>query len=364
MNGRTEGLLADAEAMGLDALALVPGPNLRYTTGLRFFLSERPVVALLPVDGPAALVLPELEAGKARAAGFDAFAYTDEEGYALAFHEACASLELADARVGVEALKMRVLEQRILERFAPNVELVPVDELYAEMRMVKTADELNAMQRAVRVAEEAFLAWVPMLREGITERRAAALLVGALLSGGADGLAFDPIVASGPQGALPHAAAGERPFQEGDWVVVDWGAMVDGYVSDLTRSLVVGHTGDTLQRVHELVVRANEAGRGAVGPGVEAQEVDAATREVVRAGGYGAHFFHRTGHGLGLEEHEPPYIVAGNTLRLKPGMTFTVEPGVYLEGTGGVRIEDDVVVTQSGSTTLSSLSRAPFVIPA
>jgi len=361
MDTRISQALAAAESVGLDALALVPGPNLLYLTGMSFHLSERPIVALLPVDARPSIVLPGFEAGKA--AGFDTYTYTDEDGYAFAYSQACAALELADARVGVEALGMRLLEARTIERFAPNVELVPVDGLFAELRMAKTTEELYAMRRAARVAEEAFLRWVPMLRAGITEREAAAHLVGALLSGGADRLAFDPIVAGGPHGSLPHAVPGDRAFQLGDWIVVDWGAVVDGYCSDLTRVVVVGEPTGRMREIHEIVLAANEAGRAAVAPGLEAQEVDAAARAVIEAAGYGPQFFHRTGHGLGLQEHEPPYIVRGNRLSLLTGMTFTVEPGIYLPGVGGVRIEDDVVVTASGGESLTTLSRAPFVIP-
>jgi len=364
MDTRISQALAAAESVGLDALALVPGPNLLYLTGMPFFMSERPIVALLPVDGRPSIVLPELEEGKAAAAGFDALTYTDEDGYAFAYSQACAALELADARVGVEALGMRLLEARTIQRFAPNVELISVDELFAELRMAKTAEELAAMRRAVRVAEEAFRTWVPMLHARMTEREAAALLVGALLSGGADRLAFDPIVAGGPRGSLPHAVPGDRAFRLGDWIVVDWGAVVDGYCSDLTRMVVVGEPAGQMREIHEIVLAANEAGRAAVAPGIEAQAVDAAARAVIEAAGYGPHFFHRTGHGLGLEEHEPPYIVSGNRLSLAPGMTFTVEPGIYLQGVGGVRIEDDVVVTAFGGESLTTLSRDPFVIPA
>lgn len=355
-------ILAVAEAKGLDALALVPGPNLAYVTGLSFFLSERPIIALLAPDDTPCVVLPELEAGKAHAAGFRAFPYNDEDGYAMAFHEACAALELADARVGVEAFRMRVLEARILERFAPQVDLVPVDDLFADLRMIKEPREIEAMKRATHVAEKAFLSWIPMLRAGMSEREAASRLVAALLTSGADGLAFDPIVASGPRGALPHAVPGDRCFQAGDWIVVDWGARVNGYVSDLTRAVVIGPPSDVLLRVHAIVAEANAAGRAAIAPGVEAQEVDAAARRVVAKAGYGPRFFHRTGHGLGLEEHEPPYMVRGNAMHLRPGMTFTVEPGIYLEGIGGVRIEDDVVVTEDGMATLSTLARTPFVV--
>jgi len=359
---RVEQMAQLAESRGLDALVLMPGPNLFYATGLSFFISERPVVALCPVDAPPAFVLPEFEASKATSAGFVVFTYTDEEGYALAFHEACATLELADALLGVEALRMRLLEARILQRYAPGAELAPADDLFAELRMVKSDAELDAMRRAVAVAEHAFELWVSQLRVGMTEREAAARLIAALLSNGADALAFDPIVCGGPNGALPHAHPAHRPFQPGDWMVVDWGAVVDGYDSDITRMVVFGEPSGQLADVHEIVLRANEAGRAAVAPGVEARAVDAAARAVITAAGYGSRFTHRTGHGLGLECHEPPYIVAGNAQVLVPGMTFTVEPGIYLEGVGGVRIEDDVVVTPEGVHTLTTLSRNAFVV--
>jgi Xaa-Pro dipeptidase len=364
MTVRLSRVLAAAESEGLDVLALVPGPNLRYVTEMAFFLSERPIIALLPVDAQPAIVLPDLEAGKATAAGFRTFSYSDEEGYVLAFHQACASLELASARIGVEALRMRVLEARILERYCSGAELVAVDDLFACQRQVKDTEELEAMRRAVDVAERAFLAWVPTLRAGMTEREAAARLVGTLLTGGADALAFNPIVAGGPRGALPHATPSDRPFAQGDWIVVDWGAEVDGYCSDLTRALVIGAPEGEMLSLHGIVAAANEAGRAAVAPGFVAEAVDQAARSVIEAAGYGAQFFHRTGHGLGLEAHEPPYIVAGNAMALQPGMTFTVEPGIYLAGRGGVRIEDDVVVTEYGVETLTTLSRRPFMVSA
>jgi Xaa-Pro dipeptidase len=264
--------------------------------------------------------------------------------------------------VGIEALRMRVLESRILQRHIPGVTLVPADDLYAALRMIKTADELAAMRRAVAVAESAFQAWLPQLHVGMTEREAAARLVAALLTGGADALAFSPIVAGGPNGGLPHAVPGERTFKPGDWVVVDWGARVDGYISDLTRAVVFGEPRGELVAVHHIVEQANAAGRAAVQPGLEAQAVDAAARSVIERAGYGQAFIHRTGHGIGMETHEPPYMVENNTRLLKPGMTFTVEPGIYIEGLGGVRIEDNVVVTESGVEVLTTLSRSPFVI--
>jgi len=356
-------LKALALAQGFDALALMPGPNLFYTTQLSFFISERPIVLLIPVDAAPAVVLPELEVAKAQAAGFQTFAYTDEEGYALAFHGACAKLELAEARVGVEALRMRLLEARILQRYAPDVELAPADDLFASLRMIKSAAEIDALRRAVAVAEIAFQEWLPQLRVGMTEQEAASCLIAALLTHGAEGLAFSPIVCTGPNGALPHAVPSARPFQVGDWVVVDWGAVVDGYDSDITRAVVFGEPTGELCKVHEIVCLANVAGRAAAKPGVAAQSVDAAVRAVIEAVGYGDYFIHRTGHGLGLEAHEAPSIMGGNETLLQPGMTFTVEPGIYIQGLGGVRIEDDVAITKDGAETLTTLARAPFVIP-
>ncbi len=361
---RMEVMLERAQALGLDALALMPGPNLVYATGLSFHLSERPVIALFPVEGDPAVVLPALEAGKAEAAGLLAFPYTDEEGYALAFQGACAALELAEVRIGVEALRLRLFEARILKRYAPGVELVGCDELFSASRMAKDAAELAAMRRAVAVTETAFKAWLTQLRVGMTEKEAAARLVASLLTHGAEGLAFEPIIAGGPNAGLPHAVPGSRPFQRGDWVVVDWGGMVDGYAADLTRMVVFGPPQGKLAEIHAVVLAANEAGRAAVHPGTPAQAVDMATRRRIEMAGYGPAFCHRTGHGLGLEVHEPPYIVAGNELLLAPGMTFTVEPGIYLPELGGIRIEDNVVVTETGGETLSSLSRAPFIIEA
>ncbi len=360
---RIERLVDLAEGQGLDAVVLMPGPNLFYVTGLSFYFGERPIVALFPVDAPPAVVLPALEADKVEAAGLRAFPYTDTEGYALAFHEACATLQLAEAHVGVEALRMRLFESRILQRYAPGVELIPADEVLSELRVAKSVEELAAMRQAVLVAEEAFAVWLPELRVGMTEQEAAARLIAALLTGGAERLAFDPIVAGGPNSASPHAVPGTRAFRRGDWVTVDWGAFVDGYASDITRILVFGEPEGQLAEVHDLVLEANRAGRDAVRPGVEAQRVDAASRAIIERAGYGEAFMHRTGHGLGLEAHESPSIVSGNELRLAPGMTFTVEPGVYLAGIGGIRIEDDVVVTDDGAETLTTLPRAPFVLP-
>jgi len=352
-------LQQEAAQKGLDCVALVPGANLFYLTGLSFHLSERPVVGFFPVDGSPAIVLPALEAPKLAHAAceIEPFPYTDEEGPAMAFHQACAALELAEARIGAEGLHMRLMEARFLERYAPGSQLIAADEVMAALRMRKDEGELALMRRAVAVVEAALTATLSQLRPGMSEREVAALLTVETLRAGSETLPFEPIVVAGPNAASPHAGPSDRPIQPGETVVIDGGASVGGYASDITRTVAVGGLTAEMVRVYEVVRAANEAGRRAAAPGVEAQAVDRAARAVIEEAGYGALFIHRTGHGLGLETHEPPYIVEGNRQRLEAGMTFTVEPGVYLPGYGGVRIEDDVVITPAGAESLTTFPR-------
>jgi Xaa-Pro dipeptidase len=361
---RLNRLIEQASAHGFDVLALVPGPDLFYLTGLSFHLSERPIVALFPVDGPPAIVLPALEAVKVAqtAVELEVFPYTDEEGHTPAFQSACASLALAECIIGVEALQMRLLEVRLLERYGPGCRLVPAEDVLAELRMCKDEHELREMRRAVAVTEAALGAAMRQVRVGMTEREVAALLTIETLRAGGEEMAFSPIVVAGPNAASPHAVPSDRPIQPGEPIVVDFGATVGGYAADITRTFAIGALEPELARVYEVVRAANGAGRAVARPGMPAEEVDRAARAVIEAAGYGEYFIHRTGHGLGLETHEPPYIVAGNRRPLEPGMVFTVEPGIYLPGRGGVRIEDDVVVTPGGAKSLTTFPRELAVL--
>jgi Xaa-Pro dipeptidase len=188
----------------------------------------------------------------------------------------------------------------------------------------------------------------------MTERAIATALTLELYRAGSDPeMPFAPIVASGPHSSMPHAIPTDRKLQAGDLLLFDWGAASDGYFSDLTRTFAAGDVEPELVKVHAVVAQANAAGRAAARPGVTCAAVDAAARAVIEAAGYGPSFLHRTGHGLGLEAHEPPDIRGDNSALLEPGMTFTVEPGIYLPGRGGVRIEDNLLITDSGCETLS-----------
>lgn len=347
---------------GVDCVALVPGANLRYFSGLRTQLSERPTVGFFPVEGTPAVLVPKLEAATAAGElpeGMRLFAYSDEEGHEHAFFQVAEELNLAGKAVGVEYLAMRVMEMRRIEQCAPGCRLTATEPWLPPLRMTKDEVELAQMRHAVRIAERALLRLrnEHAIRPGCTERQVAADLQIALLREGSEGLPFAPIVVGGPNSAFPHAGPSDRQLADGDLVTLDWGAQSEGYRSDITRTFVLGQASSEIERIYDAVLAANEAGRMVVRSALAAQEVDRAARRAIALAGYGEFFIHRAGHGLGLETHEPPYLVEGNLEQLQPGMTFTVEPGIYVPGLGGVRIEDDVVVTSTGSETLTTLPR-------
>jgi Xaa-Pro dipeptidase len=344
----------------VDVLAVVPGANLRYLTGLEMHTSERVTLALFPLDGPVSFVLPELETPRARGSlGTEAsfYGYGDQEGPGPAFRQAAADLRLDGKVIGVEHLAMRVLELRLLEEHATGARFVDGGSLLSRLRVLKDAEEIEAMRRASKVNDECFRQTAAHMQVGITEQELAAIWQKAALDLSGGELPDVPIVASGLNGASPHTTATPRPVESGDLVTIDGFMRVGGYYSDITRTYAVGEIDDELKTIYTIVQEANAAGRDVIKPGIHAQEVDRAARAVIDRAGYGEYFIHRTGHGLGLEIHEPPYIVEGNEEVLQPGMTFTVEPGIYVPGKGGVRIEDDVAVTEAGCETLTNLPR-------
>jgi D-alanyl-D-alanine dipeptidase len=239
--------------------------------------------------------------------------------------------------------------------------MVSAAELLGALRTVKDAEEIAALRRAGAAADATFEEICAGRFAGRTEREVASDLGRLLISHGHSSADFT-IVAGGPNSASPHHEPGERTLKEGDAVVMDFGGVLDGYCSDTTRTLSIGGPSDELVRVHEVVKEAQEAGVAAVRPGVAAQDVDRAARHVIEDAGYADAFFHRTGHGIGVEVHEHPYIVEGNDEPLRVGTTFSVEPGIYLEGRFGVRIEDIVAVTEDGVERLNLSSRELRVV--
>ncbi len=355
---RIDRLRAALRDAGVDALAVVPGANLLYLLGLTIHQSERLAIAFIPSDGPIRVVLPALEQPRAAAEARESvqwYPWQDAEGYESALR-ACVTEMNLDGRLGVEYTAMRLLELRAIEAVA-QVETIDATELLASLRMVKDTGELETMRAAVRAVEAGLAAAIDVIRPGVSEREVAEVWERAMREAGSEGPAFATIVASGPHSANPHHTTGDRRIQAGDLVILDGGARVGGYISDITRTVAVGAIDDELRRIYEAVRAANAAGVAAARPGASGADIDAAARSVIEERGYGAYFVHRTGHGIGIEPHEPPYLHAASRESLPIGATFTVEPGIYLPGRGGVRIEDDVVLAESGAESLTTFPR-------
>jgi Xaa-Pro dipeptidase len=358
---RLSHLIEGMQQAGLDAIALNPSPTQKYLCGLHLHLMERPTLLLIAPLATPVLILPELEAAKLADAPYliHGLTYSDNPAtWPAVFEQAAAALNLDGKTIGVEPTWLRFLELEYLRGCAPSAKFTSAEPVIAAMRMQKDPQEIDAMRRAVQIAQDALRTTLPMIHPGVTELQIASELTANLLKAGSEArMPFFPIVSGGPNSANPHASPSDRPLQSGDLLVIDWGAGCQGYFSDLTRTFAIGEVEPEFKRIAEVVRLANQSGRAAGKPGVPAGSVDRATRKVIDDAGYASYFFHRTGHGLGMEAHEPPYMFGENPLTLLPGMTYTVEPGIYLTGRGGVRIEDNMVVTESGCETLSDLPR-------
>jgi len=363
---RLDKLNASLSTGGLDSVILNPGPTLSYLTGLNFHLMERPVVLFFAKDQTPALVLPELELQKVANLPYklQVFSYSENPAeWDAAFRKAAQALSLDGKRIGVEPRQLRLLEFRYVKNAAPEADFPDAGDVLAQLRLRKDKTEVEAMRRAVQIAQSALEATIPLIKTGMTEKELSAELVMQLFKHGSEPeMPFSPIVSSGPNSANPHASPSERKLQEGDLLVVDWGAAHGGYISDLTRTFAVGEVDAEYAKIHKIVQEANAAGRAASKPGVPCADVDKAARDVIEKSGYGKYFTHRTGHGIGMEGHEDPYMRGDNMQLLEPGMAFTVEPGIYLAGKNGVRIEDNVVITESGADVLSDMPREMRVV--
>jgi Xaa-Pro aminopeptidase len=261
-------------------------------------------------------------------------------------------------RVGFEPMDLRVQQYNELKKKASPVRLVPLKNGIESLRLVKSGKEQQKILMAVRRAEKAFTAVRRKICPGVSEREVALIMEGKMRCVGAAQVAFDTIVASGKRSAMPHGVASNKKLKRGDLVIVDFGAECDGYFSDMTRTLYLGKRfAGEKRKIYDVVLEAQEAAIGMVKPGVNFEDIDAAARNVIHKAGFGAYFGHGTGHGIGMEVHEPPRVSPNNQERTCRGMIFTIEPGIYVPGLGGVRIEDMVLVTARGCNVLTTLSR-------
>jgi Xaa-Pro aminopeptidase len=349
-------------AAGLDALLLTPGPDLRYVTGYQALPLERLTCLVLPAEGDAFLMVPRLELPAAEhspaarlGVEFVPWDETDDPYAAVGARLGQVTrVGLADRMWAMQSLRFRDA--------LPGAEQVLAGTVLRGLRMRKSAAEAAALREA-GAAIDAVHAQVPgFLKAGRTEREVGRDIAEAIIAAGHETVDF-VIVGSGPNGASPHHELSDRVIRAGEPVVVDIGGqMPSGYCSDSTRVYSVGEPPADFLRYYDVLQRAQEAACAAVRPGVPCEAVDAAAREVIASEGYGEYFIHRTGHGIGLETHEEPYIVAGNAEPLAPGFAFSVEPGVYLPGTHGARIEDIVICTEDGGERVNHRPRELVVV--
>ncbi|MEU2910875.1 aminopeptidase P family protein [Streptomyces massasporeus] len=358
---RMERAARTAADAGLAGLLVAPGPDLVWLTGYTPpAVTERLTLLVLAAGQDPVLVVPALEAPDAhRAAGAAALTLRDwtdgKDPYA-----ATAALLDASGRFGISdnawALHLLALQQAM-----PGSSYASLTEALPMLRAVKDVAELDLMAAAGAAADATFEEIRNVPFAGRPESGVAADLDRLLRRHGHEQVDFT-IVASGPNGANPHHEAGERVIARGDMVVLDFGGLRDGYGSDTSRTVHVGEPTDEERRVHDIVREAQEAGFRAVRPGAACQDVDRAAREVIADAGYGEYFIHRTGHGIGVTTHEPPYMIEGEERPLVPGMCFSVEPGIYLPGRFGVRIEDIVTVTEDGGRRLNTTARELVIV--
>jgi Xaa-Pro aminopeptidase len=358
-----------ADETGVDLLVLTPGSDLRYLCGYNAHAMERLTALVVPRRGEPFLVVPRLEAPMVDASpagglGLELLAWDEtDDPFAILAGAASARLGTAPARVAVGSrtwAEHALGVQRALSGAALEVASPVVDRL----RMVKDAVEIEELALAGAAIDRVHARMAEWLRVDRTEAEVGADIATAIIAEGHTGVDFT-IVGSGPNGASPHHELSGRTVEAGDLVVVDIGGeTATGYRSDCTRTYVVGGSPDAgVAEWYAVLQAAQEAATAAVRPGVTAEEIDAAARDVIAAAGWGEHFIHRTGHGIGLDTHEAPYIVAGNDLPLVPGMAFSVEPGIYLAGRCGARIEDIVVCTEDGVRTLNDGPRELVELP-
>lgn len=349
--GRIERLREVMRAQSIDVSLLSVGADLPYFSGYEAMPSERLTVMVIPIEEDPFLLLPRLEAPQADDSPFEVRAWTETEDPV-----ALAAGSLIPDRVAVGDQMWSVFLTRFQEKWA-HAEWVPASALTSPLRIRKEPTEIDLLEKAAHAVDRVMARIPDEVRfAGRTERSVAIDLAGMLVGEGHDTAEFT-IVASGANGASPHHHPGEKVIAEGDLVICDIGGRMGGYFSDSTRTFVVGESNAKQREVHEVVLEANEAARAAVQSGVICESVDRVARGVIADAGYGDDFIHRTGHGIGLEVHEHPYLVEGNSEPLEPGMTFSVEPGVYLTGSLGVRIEDIVVCHDRTSTTLNQSER-------
>ena len=352
-----------ARDAGVEAIALVPGPNFMRSFGAAFGSNERPLVVVVPVEGPPAAVVPTLELGSFGLLDFrgEVFDWRDQDGYAGAFAALARALPIGS--LGVEGQVMRVFVHHALLAALPGLRIVDAEREISALRLCKTEAEVAAMEQAIGITETALAETLDWVRAGVTEKAVETRLIAAMFAAGAEEFAFSPIVVAADNSARAHGhARSDYALRAGDPLLIDFGARWGGLCADLTRTVFVGHATDEAADVYSWVLAANAKGHAVTRAGLTAHDVDDAVMSVLEGSPYADRIGSKTGHGLGRDVHEAPYILRGNRQVLRPGMIFTNEPSLKKEGAFGIRIEDDILVTEGGCRSLTTFPRELRVV--
>ena len=360
---RIEALRSIGKKAQIDAFLVVSDKNTRYLAGFSALAIERFAGILIPVDDKDPIVIvPKLEESKAkmRSAFNEVRTYSDSENPAIIIGKAVKELELESATFGVEGfLPFRFY--RMLVGCSSEIKIRDASAMFSELRIVKSEEELGKIEKAADIVAEGIRAGIDFIKPGVSELDISCQIERVIRDAGGESIPFC-IVLSGPNSALPHGETSRRKVRQTDVVLMDVGAVYDGYFGDLTRTVFVGSAAPKKRRIYDVVLESNEKAIASVKPGIRAEKVDAVARDVIGKAGYGQNFTHRTGHGLGLDVHEEPYICEGNAITLRPGMVFTIEPGIYLDGEFGVRIEDNIAVSRNGRKMLSHIAKDLMIV--
>ncbi len=362
-NERKSRLLTLMKENKLKSVILSPSANMYYITGFSTFPGERFLASVIVDTGEVIFIVPKLYEQEVKEnAYYDSIMTWDDSQNPLhLLEDISAKYGLRDCNIAIEDTMWFTTFEKILKT-CNNAAYKMASDIIGQMRITKSEEELKKLRKASQLADNALSNIMGSIKAGITELKLKELLEQEMKVLGLSAPSFDTIIGSGSNSALPHYSAGNKIINEGDAVVIDFGGIFEGYCSDMTRTIIISRASTEYKEVYNIVKEAQQKAIEAVKPGVKACEIDAAARNYITERGYGKYFIHRTGHGIGLEVHETPYIAEKSDLLLKPGMVFSIEPGVYLPEKFGVRIEDLVVVTESGAEVLNSFSKELQII--
>lgn len=343
---------------GVKALVLSPSMSMLYATGFNTFPGERLLLSIIDESGDIIFIVPRLYEQEVREkAVFDRIISWDDSQDPKAILDAlCSEKGYTGSTVAIEDTMWFNDFEKIYQVFK-HARFIKASGIVGELRKYKAADEAEKMRKSSELAEKALGKIIPMIKVGMKENNVRDLLEAEMKHNGMTNPSFESIIGSGPNSALPHYTAGDKVLNAGDSIVIDFGGIYQGYCSDMTRTLMLGKATKEYKDVYETVKEAQKRAVEAVKPGMKASEIDAAARSYITEKGYGDFFIHRTGHGIGMEVHEEPYISDISKTVLQPGMVFSIEPGIYLPGKFGVRIEDLVMVTENGVEVLNKYTK-------